>query len=382
MKRGEVKTAVMTQPGCIAVKSFPYPDVSEDTAIVRMEMSGICGTDKHNYRGETIHPSMKVPFPIIPGHENVGVIAEVGERAVANMEVSGLTLKLGDRVVPCCDVLCGKCYWCRNIYGYPWCENIRSYGTLMSCRDPPHLYGGWSQYMYLIPEVYVAKVPDNVPPELAVLTEPMAVVYGALCKAQQPHPMAKEGFGPGDTVLIQGAGPLGLLQAIMVRIAGAETIIMLDYSDYRLNLAEKMGVDHTINMDEVKDLEVRVEKVLRLTEGRGADLVVEAAGSARALPEGLSMLRRGGTYLELGNFVDTGVAQINPHKHICAKNAMIIGVTGMPYQGYATVLKLLEKHPLAHKLKDLVTHRFPIEQAEEALKKAMTLNCMKVVITP
>jgi len=252
----------------------------------------------------------------------------------------------------------------------------------MSCRNPPHLFGGWSEYMYLLPNVYVTKVPEGIPWETAVLTEPMAVAYGAISKAMQPYSIAKEGFGPGDTVVVQGVGPLGALNAMMARTVGVDTVIAVDSSGYRLELARRLGVDHTINMKDIKRPEERTREVLELTNGRGADLVIECAGSPEAVIEGLEMLRTGGTYIEEGNFVDTGWVSINPHKHLCAKNVRVIGVAGMPHRGYAVALNLFKRFADRFSFNEIVTHRFPLEQAEKALNTAMGPNCMKVVIAP
>jgi len=384
----KVRAAVMVEPGRIEVKKFPYPEVPKDAALVKMEMSGICGTDKDMYKGEIIHPGgVTTPFPIIPGHENVGVIAEIGEEAAVRMEVEGHKLRKGDRVVAACDVLCGECYWCRHGFSYPWCENWIGYGTTISCKDPPHLFGGWSEYMYILPKAFLFKVPEDMPLETAVLTEPMAVAYGALSKASSPCSLALDmgGFGAGDTVVVQGPGPLGLCHALMARIVGVERIVAVgsgsDRDQYRLKLAEDLGIiDYGVNIENPGK---RVKEVLRLIGSRGADLVIECAGAPQALLEGLEMLRRGGTYLELGNFIDKGVTvPLNPALHICAKNARIIGVTGMPYHAYGKALRVMYKYGDRFPFADLVTHKFGLEDVEEAMRVAMRGKSLKVVITP
>lgn len=384
----KVSAAVMVKPGRIEVREFPYPEVPKDSALVRMEMSGICGTDKDMYKGEIIHPGgIATPFPIIPGHENVGVIAEIGEEAAVRMEVEGHKLREGDRVVAACDVLCGECYWCRHGFSYPWCENWIGYGTTISCNDPPHLFGGWAEYMYILPRVFLFKVPEGIPLENAVLTEPMAVAYGALSKVSSPCSLALDmgGVEAGDTVVVQGPGPLGLCHAFMARVMGAGRIIAVgsgsNHDRSRLELAEEMGaIDDYVN---VRDPVDRVREVLRLSEGRGADLVIECAGAPRAVLEGLEMLRRGGTYLELGNFIDKGVTvPLNPALHICAKNARIIGVTGMPYHAYSKALRIMSRYGGKIPFSGLVTHRFRLDEAEEAMKVAMKGESLKVVITP
>lgn len=385
---GEVKAVVMVEPGWIEVNKFPYPDVPSDAALLKVEMSGICGTDKHMYSGEIIHPGRIItPFPIIPGHENVGVIAEIGEEAAGRMEGGGFELKEGDKVVAACDVLCGECYWCKHVFGYPWCENWIGYGTTISCKEPPHLFGGWAEYMYILPKTFLFKVPQDLTLEAAVLTEPMAVAYGSLIKASSSYSLAFDvgGFGAGNTVVVQGPGPLGLCHAVMAKIMGAENIVAVgsgsEEDRYRLNLAKELNIiDDGVNATDPKE---RVKDVLRLIGGKGADLVIECAGAPPAVIEGLEMLRKGGTFLELGNFIDKGITvPLNPAVHICSKNARIIDITGMPYPAYGSALKVMQRYNNKIPFEKLVTHKFRLEEAERAMKTAINGRCLKVVITP
>ena len=134
------------------------------------------------------------------------------------------------------DIKCGQCYNCRNLYGFPWCLNHTSYGDVISCNKPPHLFGGYAEKMYILPHSDLFRVPKNLPNEIALLAEQMAVAYGAFGRAAQ-SPIAKEGFSPGDTVVIQGVGPLGLCNALMARMLGAGKIIAIDKSEFRLKMA-------------------------------------------------------------------------------------------------------------------------------------------------
>jgi len=182
--REKVRAAVMTSPGRISVTEFPYPRIPSSAALVRMEMSGICGTDKHMFKGETIHPSgQETTFPIIPGHENVGIIEELGKDATG-LEVEGRALQESERVVPVCNVTCGQCYVCRSSFGFTTpCLRDVGYGTTLSCRDPRHLFGGWAEYLYILPQALLAKVPDGVDTQAAVMTEVLSVPLCAFDKA-------------------------------------------------------------------------------------------------------------------------------------------------------------------------------------------------------
>ena len=382
-----VKAAVMVEPGRIEVQEFPYPEVADDAMLMKVELSGICGTDKHSYRGETkqyagTKAEMSIPFPIIPGHEIVGTIVEVGKHANDAIKTYGQTINKGDRVVICPDIFCGKCYYCRNYSGFIWCDNMKTYGVSMSCTTPPYLFGGWAEYLYILPGTFVYKVPDSISPTAAVLTEPMAVTYN-LDKAKEFYSMSGDGFKTGDTIVIQGVGPLGLLHAIKARMLGAGDIIAIDASEFRLNMAKEFGVDTCLNIRKTTQSE-RIEAVKTLTHGVGADVVVECTGVPTAIIEGLEMVRKGGMYIVTGMFVDVGEISINPHRHLCAKNIRLIGQTNHPPSGYLPSLKLMEKFAkFFPPFEKIVTHKFPLNEAAKAMELSLNADLtMKVAIVP
>ncbi|MCE5340895.1 MAG: zinc-binding dehydrogenase [Planctomycetaceae bacterium] len=386
MSHNKVKAAVMTGPGRIEIQKFPYPVLHEEgSMIVRMEMSGVCGTDKHTFEGRSKQyagtpAETDTPFPIIPGHENVCIIEEICQKSGKKFDFYGQELKVGDRITMCPDIICGKCWYCRNTFGYPWCEHIKAYGNAYSSMQSPYLFGGWAEYMYLMPETFVYKVPDGMKPEVAVLTELFTVSY-AVDRAKEVYSLANEGFGAGDTVVVQGVGPMGLGCLLKSRILGAGDIIAIDKSDFRLNMAKDFGADYLLNFGS-SSREERIAIVKEKTHGRGADIVVECTGSPQALVEGLEMLRKGGTYIEAGNFVDTGTVELNVNRYLCAKNVRLIGVSNHPFTHYGPVLKLMDKYSKMFPFDKVVTHRYKIDEAEAGLKKSVELDTMKVVIEP
>ncbi|MDA4119302.1 MAG: zinc-binding dehydrogenase [Thaumarchaeota archaeon] len=380
MARG-VEAAVMERPGKIGVKKFPFPLVRSNSAVVRMIGSGLCGTDKHMFHGETVHPGgQESTFPLIPGHENLGHIEELGEREGRWRDSNGTPLAKGDRVVPACDVNCGECYNCRNFYGWCWCENVIGYGTTISCEKAPHLFGGWAEYMYIVPKVHLFKVPTGLPDNVAVLAEPMAVAYGSFARAMAPYWLAKEGVGPGDTVVIQGSGPLGLSHAAMAKMVGAGRVVVIGAPRERLELAKKMGADLTIDISKYDTPKERIAEVRGATEGRGAELVVECVGVPAAIAEGLEMVSMGGTYLTVGNYIDMGTVAINPQRQILSRSLRIIGVNGMPYQAYSRALTLMARDWKRLGLENFVTHTFGIDEAERALETATSLKSLKILV--
>ncbi len=378
-----VEAAVMEKPGSIGLRRFPMPKAGRGAALVRMIGSGLCGTDKHMFHGETIHPGgQESTFPLIPGHENLGYVEELGEREGRWRDSNGNPLVKGDRVVPACDVNCGECYNCRNFYGWCWCENVFGYGTTISCRKSPHLFGGWAEYMYIIPKVHLFKVPAGLPDNVAVLAEPMAVAYGSFARAMAPYWLAKEGVGPGDTVVVQGSGPLGLSHAVMAKMVGAGRVVVVGAPRARLELAKRMGADVTLDIAKYDSPEERIAEVRDLTDGRGAELVVECVGVPGAIAEGLEMVSMAGTYLTVGNYIDMGTVAINPQRQILSRSLKIIGVNGMPYQAYSRALTLMARDWKRLGLESFVTHTFSIDEAEKALETATSLKSLKVLIRP
>jgi L-iditol 2-dehydrogenase len=345
-----------------------------------MELSGICGTDKHTFQGYTTqYGGRQLEFPIIQGHENVGTVAAIGGDGNYS-DFEGIPLSVGDRVVVGANVCCGECYYCRHDFPYYCCENMTDYGNNLSAKDPPHLFGGWSQYMYIVPGSFLVKVPDELPSEIAVLTEIFAVSVG-LDRAKQMSAFPNESFRFDDTVVVLGVGPLGMCFLMKARMLGAGTIIAVDLSDYRLNFAKRLGADHLMNVGKHSKQE-RLQIVKDLTNGRGADMVIECAGVPQAVPEALEMLRIGGLLVEAGNFSDLGEVSFSPHRHLCAKNARILGVGGEEPAAYGPGMRQMARYMKKYPLQEFVTHRFGLRDVEAAMQKSIEPGSMKVVLQP
>lgn len=366
----------------IRTVAFPKPAVGRREALVRMIGSAICGTDKHVYdRGEIRLglPGDVVRLPIILGHENVGVIENIGSDASEQMVTEGEPLRAGDRVVISADIICGNCYYCRNIYGFPWCLNHRSYGDVISCKEPPHLFGGMAEKMFILPGTFMFRVPRRMPHKVAVLTEQMAVAYGAFGRAFQ-NPNSKEGYAPADTVVVQGVGPLGMCNALMARMLGASKIIAIDKSRYRLKMARSLCRAQTIDLSDHPKPGDRLEAVLSMTERLGADTVIECTGFPHIISEGLDFLRNGGTYLVEGAYSEDEGTRISASRQILAKNARLIGVSGMPFQAYGRALSMMESHRGLIPFDRMVSHIFAQEDAQKAMEVSIGPDSMKVVV--
>ena len=376
------RAATLVEPGTYELREYPVAEPGPGAALIKNELSGICGTDKHTYQGFTTQYAgtsslSSTPFPIIQGHENVGTI-EALNGAVYDFE--GEPLGVGDRVVLGPNVTCKRCHACTHGYPIALCSNIQDYGNTMSASQPPHLFGGWAEYMYAIPGSYIYRVPDDLPSNVAVLAEVFAVT-ACLDRAKGASLFPSEAFLFDDTVVVYGMGPLGLCHVMKARMLGAGTIVAVDLSDSRLEFAGRIGADHVINAARV-DAEGQLELVRDVTRGRGADVVIECAGVPGVIPTCIDLLRPGGLLLEVGNFSDLGEVSISPHRHLCSKGIRLFGVAGNEPGAYLPGMRQLARYRRSYPVDELVSDAFPLERTDEAVKRSMDPDSLKVVMDP
>jgi threonine dehydrogenase-like Zn-dependent dehydrogenase len=372
----EVRAAVMTAPGEIEVKRFPVPDPEPGAVLMRVRISGICGTDKHTWRGETIQYAgtaheRRIEYPVICGHENVGVVEATGGEVLAH---DGQPLHPGDRIVPGANVPCGACWYCLDDQPYYLCEHLEDYGNSLNVARPPSLFGGWSELMYMLPRTPLFRVPDEVPDELAVLTEVMAVTHGV---ETARHVL---GVTFGESVVVYGIGPLGLCHLIKSRLLGCGKLVAIDMLPSRLDTAADLGATLTLNASELDDHELAAR--VREHTDRGADVVHDCSGIPQTFANALRMVRPGGVVVESGAFVDLGPVEINPNRDICTTNVTVIGVGGERATSYAPSLELVARNVDRLPIERIITHRLPLERAAEALELAQRDGAMKVVLDP
>jgi threonine dehydrogenase-like Zn-dependent dehydrogenase len=376
------RAATLVEPGRYEIREYPVADPGPGVALIRNELSGICGTDKHTYQGYTTQyagssASSSTPFPIIQGHENVGTVEAVNGTIY---DFEGEPINEGDRVVLGPNITCKRCHACTHGFPIALCENIQDYGNMMSASTAPHLFGGWAEYMYAIPGSYIYRVPDELPSNVAVLAEVFAVTAG-LDRAKQGSMFPSEAFLFDDTVVVYGVGPLGLCHVLKARMLGAGTIIAVDLSDFRLEFAGRIGADHVINAANTT-AEQQLEFVRDLTNGRGADVVVECAGVPDVIPTCIDLLRPGGLLLEVGNFSDLGEVSISPHRHLCSKGIRLAGVAGNEPGAYLSGMRQLARFRESYPVDELVSDVFPLAAVETAVERSVHPDSLKVVISP
>ena len=345
------KAAVLDRPlGTFTVEEFDVPEPSPGTVLLRMELAGCCATDAHAYLGW-----WETPFPVILGHENVGVVERIG--AGGQQDYLGRELRVGDRVIARTGS-CGHCYECRALRLPRRCRNrivVHGYNAL----NAAPFSGGYAEYLYLsAPQsTFILKV--DLPASIAALHEPLGVGAHAVRRAQPKL---------GDTVVVQGSGAIGLFTLGLARLAGASRMIVVGGPAERLELARAFGADVTIDIGELRSPEERTRAVLAETPGGiGADVVFGCVGLASAWPEGISYLRDGeGRFLEVGLASDAGEVPFNPCTQLVAKNATLIGALGMLDQDSVAAVRVMERGDLP--LDRVVSHQLPLERVGDAIE--------------
>ena len=345
MSPAKTRAIVQLGPRQLEMRDFPIPEINDDGALLRIEACGICGSDAEQYAGV-----IKVPWPLIPGHEPLGIIEKIGDRAAKRWGVD-----VGDRVAVETLIPCGHCRTCiEGRYNLCRGRSDRLFGyAYVPLSTPPGLWGAYADYMILDPHTIVHPMSKEIPPEIAVMFNPL----GAGFRWAVEIPRA----GPGDTVLILGPGQRGLASVIACRAAGVDKIIVtgLASDSKKLALAKEFGADH------VKEENVR-QRVKELTDGRGADVVVEvSANSPEPVAEALHYVALGGRIVLAGvkgripvpNFISDLVV---------VKEITIFGALGVTTRAYDSAIKLIESGRVP--IEKMHTHNFALEQAELAIQ--------------
>ncbi len=368
-----VKASVIQEPGRITIEEFPLPEIDEHSLLVRVDEVGVCGSDRHMYLG---HSNLK--WPVLPGHEIAGTIVEQGDAVDERMKIIGGPIQVGDRitVVPSSQQ-CGKCWYCIHVpHMTALCSNRTVYG-FRTCAEAPHLWGGYSDLMFVHSHSWVFKLPDDLDPLRAPLIEPVAVATRAVDRAlEMSIPHIGEGFGVGKRVAVVGAGPIGVLVVAVLRTLGAGLIIVTDAMESRLEMARQMGADVTINIGE-RDRQERLQHILEMTDQIGVDIAIECAGVPDAFSECIDVTRRGGRVIEVGHYTDPGETSLRPHQ-VCNKELNVLGCWAYPPMQFKTAIDFLRRTPVA--VEEIITHRMSITELERAIEMMAEPDVMKVVL--
>jgi len=361
-----IRAAVMPGPGLpVEVRELDEPVLEPGSILLETLASEVCGTDVHLRNGRL----SGVPYPIIPGHVSVGRILEaVG----VETDALGQPISVGDTVT-FYDVheVCNTCWHCLVARQPNRCPSRRVYGITYSVDDG--LLGGWAERIHLRPGVKVLKLPEPLTAD--------DVIGGGCGLFTGFAAVERSGLEMGDTVVVQGAGPVGLATAALATLRGAARTILIGDPGPRLALARVLGADHTLSLTE-DPIEARAEVVSSLTAGRGADVVIEVCGNPVALEEGFQLLRDGGTYVIGGHYTDAGTVDINPHLAINRKHADVRGQWGTDFRHVVRALEVVAKHRDRLPFAEVIGARYPLEEANSALDDVESLRVTKAIIAP
>jgi propanol-preferring alcohol dehydrogenase len=334
----ELKAVKFAGRGRVEIVEKPRPAAKGDVVVVKVTASGICGTDL-----EVLLPAPN-PLPTVPGHEVVGIVAEVDKAR---------RFRIGDRVIVNCHVTCGTCEHCKN-------------GDLIFCRDLKvigfELDGGDAEYV-AVPEASLRPLPDDISDEVGVI---IGDAFGT-----PYHAVRKAGIVPGEIVGVFGAGPLGIMAVLCAKRFGA-TVVSVDINEKRLEAAREFGADHTVNF-RTSDL---YPEVMHITGGKGLDRAIECSGSASAVIAALETLRLRGRLVQVG--VCPNVC-VNAQKHIVDREIEIVGSRNFNNNEFEEIIEFVRHNPIVGKL---VSHRFGIDDAKRAFEVAEKREGLKVVISP
>jgi len=339
-------TAVVTGKRKIEMRYFPVPKPSADDAILKVELCGICGSDYHYYIEGHHWPYQ--PPPQILGHEVVGRINDISRAAADHWNVQE-----GDLVIVESAVTCHRCRYCTT-GNASLCSTKRSYGMSASMNEPPYLWGGYSQYMYLHPDAILHLVPPEVTAHQAVLFSGLA--NGVKWAQRMPQ------LSLGDSIVILGPGQQGLGCVLASSMTGANPIIVagLERDAKRLEVAKKLGATHTIFSDKAP-LE---EQVRQITGPELADVVVDVTGSIAGQQVSVDLVRRGGTVVLAGRTPKMTIPFVMDK--LASRGIKMIGVRAHESEDVRKAVAVISSR--RHQLDNLLTHEVSLKEADLALR--------------
>jgi threonine dehydrogenase-like Zn-dependent dehydrogenase len=345
-----VKAAVLTAPRTIEFKEFKKPRIQDEGALVRVEACGLCGTDAEQYIGAI--KSLNIDYPIIPGHEVVGIVEKIGKKSMERWGIQKGDRIVIDSLIPCrsCDnCMAGKFNLCIG-----WKKTMMGY-SYISSEEPPYLWGGYATHMFVHPNSLVKKIDSSIPAEHAILFNALG---GAVHWAYE-LPQLKY----GDRVLVIAAGLRGLLCVLVAKAMGASLVILagIDSDKKKMEKGLEMGADHIINLSN----EDMVTKVNKLTEGKGVNVIIDLAPHAtQPIADSLDMIAKDGSIVLVGLKNNSTIANFVSDKMIM-KGSRIIGAHGVSYTAFKRAISMINSGNLP--LDKINTKIFPLDQCKNAM---------------
>lgn len=337
--------------GTFSITESPVPDIQAGGIIIKQELCGICGTDVHVYQGH-----MKVPAPVVLGHEIVGTIVALGDGVTTDS--TGRPIKEGDLLGIKPGISDPNEFYGTIAHQPNLAPAFGAYGFAaanLTKQLPLQVTGGYASYQWIVPGTRVYRMDADA--VASSILEPLSVGI---------HAAGRASYQFGDTVVIQGAGPIGLMCLVAAKELGAFKTIVIGAPADRLAFARELGADLTIDITEIKDAEERAAMVREASShGYGADTVIEATGVLAALPEGFNLLRRGGQYITCGHFTNVGDIPLNPFGHFTFKHITLKGVWASAHEHFVQARQLIESK--RYPLEKFVSHQIPLERVADGI---------------
>jgi alcohol dehydrogenase len=342
---------------------FRLPRLREGEVLVEVTFCTLCGSDLHTFRGHRA-----TPCPTVLGHEIIGRVAAFGEGARPR-DHFGATLELGQRVTWSVAASCGTCFFCRD--GLPQkCERLFKYGH-EAIRDDAPFCGGLAEVCHLVRGTAIMPIPEGLPDAVA---GPANCATATVAASLRVAPSLS-----GSTVVILGAGMLGVTACAMARTEGAANVVLVDVAAARLEIGKRFGASHTVltggETDELSTL------LQTLTEGRGADVALEMSGAREAIDRSTSLLRIGGTAVWVGAVFPEPPVKLAPEV-IVKRLLSLRGVHNYTPADLATALDFLARHHTEYPFAELVGEQFPLSQVQRAFDLAQQGGYLRVAVVP
>ena len=359
------RVAMLTKTERFDIQEYPIPEIGDDDVLVKVEGCGVCGTDAHEFKRD--------PFSLIPvvlGHEGTGEVVKMGKNV--KKDSAGKPLNIGDKVVTCMIFKDNPDITMFDLNK----QNVGGadvYGLLPD--DDKHLNGWFADYLVVRGGSTIFNVSD-LDLDSRILIEPCAVLIHAVERAKTTGILRFN-----SRVVVQGCGPIGLICIAILRTMGTENIVAVDGEAKRLEFAKLMGATEAVNFKDHKGIEALTGAVQNAFGGYLADFAFQCTGSPIAHANIYKFIRNGGGLCELGFFINGGDATINPHFDICSKEITTVGSWVYTLRDYVTTFDFLKRaKAIGLPLEKLITHRYPLEQINEALQTNLKMEGLKIAI--
>lgn len=363
------RAAVLESFGAaMEVREFPRPEPAPGAIVVEVEVATVCGSDLHIWKGE-LGATYTVPMPLIIGHEAVGRIVALG--AGAERDSVGRDLALGDRVI-WANEPCHHCHTCTVDKQLTLCPNRQLVG-LQDCSRPPHFFGAFAQYAYIAPGAGRLRVPEEVQSTWASAGScALRTVVNTVEAAGRIDYL--------DSVVVQGAGPLGLFTTALASLHGPRHLVVVGAPDERLEVATAWGATATISVERHPDPGERLQLVREIVGDLGPSVAFEVSGAPGAAAEGIEMLRPYGRYVISGTV--GGPRQQVDVSRVTTRGLRVRGSMSGDADAYYKALEFLAAHRDRFDWDLMIGDRFGLGQVTDALESMARLEQIKPVIDP